>query len=136
VLDAQVWCCMALGSLFEDYWQALKVVEEMRQPEGSYPFCRENKNGGWWAEGTSYTALMYRLRGEDEPALAALNALEGIQLGSGLFPAATVSNLSTGFELFDGTPWEYSDAPHIAPTAWYVMAVNGFNPYAFPGNGN
>lgn len=45
-------------------------------------------------------------------------------------PAATVDNLSTGFGLFDGSPWEYSTAPHIAPTAWFVMAVNDFNPYA------
>ncbi len=25
--------------------------------------------------------------------------------------------------------WVYSDSPHIAPTAWFVMAVRGFNPY-------
>ena len=61
----------------------------------------------------------------------ALKAMETIQLESGLFPAATVPNLSTGFGLFDGAPWEYGDAPHIAPTAWFVMAVNGFNPYDF-----
>ena len=71
------------------------------------------------------------LRGEDEAAADALAALKGIQLESGLFPAATVDNLSTGFGLFDGSPWEYGTAPHIAPTAWFVMAVNGFNPYAF-----
>ena len=60
-----------------------------------------------------------------------LEALEGIQLEDGLFPAATVDNLSTGFGLFDGSPWEYGTAPHIAPTAWFVMAINGFNPYSF-----
>ena len=131
VLDAQVWCCMALGDGFTGYEKSLEMVEQMKQAEGGYPFCLENRNGGWWAEGTSYTALMYRLLGDKEKAAAALDALKGIQLASGLFPAATVPNLSTGFELFDGSPWEYSDAPHIAPTAWYVMAVNGFNPYAF-----
>ena len=61
----------------------------------------------------------------------ALEALEGIQLEDGLFPAATVDNLSTGFGLFDGSAWEYGTAPHIAPTAWFVMAINGFNPYSF-----
>ena len=132
VLDAQVWACMALGEAFAPYEEALRAVEEMKQPEGGYPFCAANANGGWWAEGTAYTALMYRLRGEDGPAEDALKALETIQLETGLFPAATVPNLSTGFELFDGSPWEYGDAPHIAPTAWFVMAVNGFNPYVFP----
>ena len=131
MLDAQVWCCMALGDEFAGYEKALETAERMKQPEGGYPFCLENRNGGWWAEGTAYTALMYRLLGEREKAVSALDALKGIQLASGLFPAATVPNLSTGFELFDGSPWEYSDAPHIAPTAWYVMAVNGFNPYVF-----
>ena len=136
MLDAQVWCCMALGETFADYEPALKIVESMRQPDGGYPFCLENKNGGWWAEGTAYTALMYRLRGEDRTAAASLKALEKIQLDSGLFPAATVPDLSTGLNLFDGTPWEYGDEPHITPTAWYVMAVNRFNPYTFPGNAN
>ena len=63
--------------------------------------------------------------------MPALEALEGIQMEDGLFPAATVDGLSTGFGLFDGSPWEYGTAPHIAPTAWYVMAINGFNPYSF-----
>ena len=134
VLDAQVWACMALGEEFVPYEESLKTVEAMKIPDGGYPFCAANENGGWWAEGTAYTALMYRLRGEDGPAAEALDALKGIQLETGLFPAATVPNLSTGFGLFDGSPWEYGDAPHIAPTAWFVMAVNGFNPYVFPGN--
>ena len=124
---------MALGDEFAPYEASLQVVEKMKQPEGGYPFCLDNANGGWWAEGTAYTALMYRLLGEDDRAAAALEALEGIQLETGLFPAATVPNLSTGFGLFNGDPWEYGDAPHIAPTSWFVMAVNGFNPYVFHG---
>lgn len=135
VLDAQVWACLALGDDFAPYEDSLDAVAAMRTPEGGYPFCMSNVNGGWWAEGTAYTALMYRLRGEDEEAAAAMDALESIQLDSGLFPAATVDNLSTGFGLFDGSPWEYGTAPHVAPTAWFVMAANGFNPYAFPDGG-
>ena len=131
VLDAQVWACLALGEDFAPYEDSLALVANMRTPEGGYPFCAANVNGGWWAEGTAYTALMYRLRGEDAAATAALQALRGIQLDSGLFPAATVEDLSTGFELFDGSPWLYGTAPHIAPAAWFVMAVNGFNPYSF-----
>ena len=131
MLDAQVWACMALGDAFAPYEAALEAVSAMRTEEGGYPFCATNANGGWWAEGTAYTALMYRLRGHYAEAIAALSALRGIQLADGLFPAATVDNLSTGIELFDGSPWEYGSAPHLAPTAWFIMAVNGFNPYAF-----
>ena len=130
VLDAQVWCQMALRDAFAPYSDALQVVETMKTPEGGYPFCQENKNGGWWAEGTAYTALMYRGIGEDGKYEEAMEALISIQSDGGLFPAATVDNLSTGMELFDGSPWEYSKDLHIAPTAWFIMAANGFNPYA------
>ena len=131
VLDAQVWACLALGEQFAPYEASLNVVEAMKTEEGGYPFCLANANGGWWAEGTAYTALMYRLKGDDEKAFSALNAMISIQREDGLFPAATVENLSTGFELFDGSPWEYGTAEHLAPTAWFVMAVQGFNPYMF-----
>lgn len=130
-LDAQVWSCMALGDEFSPYKASLETVEKMRTAEGGYPFCLSNDNGGWWAEGTAFTAAMYRELGETEKAVSALDALVSIQLDNGLFPAATVEHLSTGIWLFTGEPWEYGSAPHIAPTAWFVMAVNGFNPYAF-----
>ena len=131
VLDAQVWANLALGDTFAPYEASLGIVEQMRSLEGAYPFCLANANGGWWAEGTAYTALMYRLLGETDVASAAMNALCSIQLENGLLPAATVDNLSTGFGLFDGSPWEYSSDPHLAPTAWFVMAANNFNPYTF-----
>ena len=131
VLDAQVWCQMALGDAFEPYKSALDVVEKMKSPEGAYPFCLENKNGGWWAEGTAYTALMYRVIDKSEEYRQAMDALASIQHENGLFSAATVDNLSTGMDLFDGSPWEYSTDAHIAPTAWFVMAANGFNPYLY-----
>ena len=131
VLDAQVWSAMALGKQFQPYESALARVKAMRVAGGGYPFCESNANGGWWAEGTAYTALMYRLRGDDAAATEALSALASIQLKDGLFPAATVDNLSTGFNLFTGDPWVYGTAPHIAPTAWFILAMNSFNPYSF-----
>ena len=93
---------MALGDAFEPYKSALDVVDKMKSPEGAYPFCLENKNGGWWAEGTAYTALMYRGIDTSEEYKQAMDALASIQLENGLFPAATVDNLSTGMDLFDG----------------------------------
>ena len=132
MLDAQVWSAMALGDEFEPFENALGVVTSMRTNEGGYPFCKENKNGGWWAEGTAYTALMWRGRGDASKYEQAMDTLARAQLEDGLFCAASVDNLSTGMDLFDGSPWEYSRDPHIAPTAWFVMAANGFNPYVFP----
>ena len=132
VLDAQVWSAMALQEEFEPFVNALDVVSSMRTEEGGYPFCRENENGGWWAEGTAYTALMWRERGDVQNYTQAMDTLARAQLADGLFRAASVDDLSCGMDLFDGSPWEYSRDPHIAPTAWFVMAANGFNPYVFP----
>jgi len=130
VLDTQVWCAMALGKDFEPYKEALKTVEKMKTKEGGYPFCQENKNGGYWLEGTAFTALLYRELGDTEKYNEAMNALTAKQLESGLFPAATVDNLSTGIYLSDGSPWLYGKDPHVTPTAWMIMAAtDGFNPY-------
>ena len=131
VLDVQVWSAMAMGELYEPYASALDLVDSMKTAEGGYPFCQENKNGGFWCEGSAFTALMFRERGENDKFAETMNTLCTVQLDNGLFPAATVDNLSTGIYLSDGLPWEYSKDPHIAPTAWFIMAVNGFDPYRF-----
>jgi hypothetical protein len=130
VLDAQVWTRLALGEeTYAPYVQALDTALAMKTAEGGYPFHAANPNGGWWPEGTAFTALALREAGRDAEAIAALDALKGLQSDNGGFPAATVPALTTGFDLFTGAPWTYTDIPHIAPVAWYVMAVNGFNPY-------
>ena len=131
VLDGIVWNRLALGEAFEPYLNTMDTLAEMRTPDNGYPFSKGNGDGGWWPEGTAFTALMYRLAGESETALASLEALSAIQLESGLFPAASVPALKTGLELFDGSPWVYTDDPHIAPAAWFIMAVNAFDPYTF-----
>ena len=130
-LDAQVWNAMALKEEFEPYTAALDTVRSLKTPEGAYPFCKENKNGGFWCEGSAFTALMYKERGEYDEYSDTMDALCAVQLENGLFPAATVDNLSTGIILSNGDPWEYNQDPHIAPTAWFVMAVNSFDPYDF-----
>ena len=86
--------------------------------------------GGGGLDAVSLT-LMERELGNTGDAKAALDALVSIQLENGLFPAATVQNLSTGFDLFTGEPWVYSTDAHIAPTAWFILALNNFNPYRF-----
>lgn len=131
VLDAQVWAALALGDEFKPYEKALERVRAMRTSEGGFPFYEANANGGWWLEGTAYTALMFRLRGDETIADEALSAMSAQQAENGYFPAATVADLATGFELFDGSPWTYGDELALSPTAWFVMAVNGFNPYGF-----
>ena len=130
-LDTIVWSRLALGEKFAPYQDSLETVAAMRNADGGYPFSLENDIGGWWTEGTAYTALMYRLLGDEESAAVSLKALAGVQLENGLFPAATVDDLPTGFGLFTGAAWNYGTDAHIAPAAWFIMAVNGFDPYTF-----
>lgn len=132
VLDAQVWTLLSLGEAeYAPYRAALTSALGMKTKEGGYPFHAANTNGGWWPEGTAFTALTLREDGMQAETQSALDAMLSIQQPNGGFPAATVAELSTGFDLFNGDPWTYRNILHIAPAAWYVMAVNGFNPFAF-----
>ena len=105
-------------------------IESMKVEKGGYPYNRYNKNGGWWAEGTAFTALMYRVFGKEDKYKEAMNALVKIQKNNGLFPAATVDNFYTGLIQNDGSSLEFTKDTHIAPTAWFIMAANGYNPFA------
>ncbi len=151
VLDAQVWSALALGDLFTPYASAVDyAVSHMRTEEGGYGFHEPGTAGspvsggtagpgaasgiipsddGYWLEGTAFAALTFRRLGMEEEAIQALSAVRAKQLPTGGLPAATITALDTGFTLFTGAPWVYGDNPHIAPAAWYVMAVNDFNPY-------
>lgn len=131
VLDAQVWSLLSLGENGAPYQAALTRAIAMKTEEGGYPFNAANINGGLWPEGTAFTALTLREKGLNNEAHSALDSMMNLQQADGGFPAATVANLSTGFDLFTGEPWIYSNIPHIAPAAWYVMAVSGFNPFSF-----
>ena len=131
VLDTQVWTALALGDAFEPYAAALATAEKCRSNEGGYGFTVTDGTKGWWAEGTAFTALMYRMRGENEKALGILSLLRDAQMDNGLFYAASQDGMPTGIGLFDGTPWTYSHTEHIAPAAWYVLAVFGLDPYTF-----
>ena len=125
VLDAQVWTVLAAADEISDLPAVLNTAVSMETKEGGYPFNKANYNGGYWCEGTAFTALMLRTQGMDDKALTALNALKNVQLPSGCLPAATVKELPTGLG------WYYGTDPHITPTAWLVLAVNNFNPYSF-----
>ena len=128
VLDAQVWSALALGDKFKPYEDSLKVVKSMRTKDGAYPFYEGDKTGAWY-EGTAFTALMLYERGDTKGYQKAMDALVSAQDKGGLFPAASEDNLFTGMYLFTGDPWVYSTDLHIAPTAHFIMAVNGFNWY-------
>lgn len=120
VLDAQSWAALSLGDS-----RALSCALSMKTGEGGYPFSKSSANNGFWPEGTAFTALALRVSENDSEAVSALSAMAKVQLTSGSFNSSTVSVLDTGLG------WSYFDVPHIAPASWYILAVNGFNPYKF-----
>ncbi len=125
ILDVHVWTILALGKDFLPDPSVIDMVISMKTTEGGFPFHKENTKGGFWSEGTAFSALAFRNMGMDADAFSALRLLEQIQLDNGGFPAATVENLSTG----DG--WGYNQDTHIAPAAWFIMAVDNFSPFVF-----
>ena len=128
VLDAQVWGALSLQEKFKDYERSLELVDSMKLEDGGYPFCQENRNGGYWCEGTAFTALMFSLRNDMKKFKGAMDPLSDIQYDSGLLPSASVDNLYTGIIISTGD-WEYNRDPHVASTSWLVLSYDGFNPY-------
>ena len=128
VLDAQVWTALALDDAGKNS-RLRKNIGKMKTSDKGYAFCLEEAAGGFWAEGTAFTALYYLERGKKKEVYDALSALSVIQRDDGRIPACSGDSISTGMDLFNGTEWVYDNSPHIAPAAWLIMAVDGFNPF-------
>ena len=97
-------------------------MEKCLAKDGGYSYDNSNCDGSW-LEGTAIAALALKQIGNEEKAEAALEAMEQMQLPSGSFPQASISELKTGEQ--DRT---INDWPSVAPCAWFVLAVNGVNP--------
>ncbi len=131
VLDVQVWSALALGDAFEPYKACVQyAADNLQTPGGGYAFSLCDTDGGYWLEGTAFSSLAFRKLCMDERAKAAIQAIETAQLDSGGLPAVYGSEtINTGFGLFTGEKWLYYAEPHIAPVAWYILAMQNNNPY-------
>ena len=136
LLDVQSLSGLAMWDSFAPYHKTLSTIEDLKVRKGGYAYNRNNKKGGWWSEGTAFTALMYRVLGKQNKYEEAMNALVKIQAPNGLFPAATIDKYYTGITLYDGSSLRLTKDTHIAPSAWFIMAANGYNPFAPHGTKN
>ena len=84
---------------------------------------------GIWYEGTSHMAAAYRSVGEIDKWDGLVQALKGEQAVLGSIEASSVDSLTTGFALLDGSPFLFYSRPHVAATAWLVLAERGVNPF-------
>ena len=98
-------------------------IKQAAASDGGYSYDNSNKSGSW-LEGTAIAALAWKEIGETEKAESVLNAMQKFQLPSGAFPQASVPELLTG-ELRVLNDW-----PTTGAAAWFIMAVNGYNPFS------
>ena len=100
----------------------LDNMESCLTSDGGYSYDN-SATDGFWLEGTAIAALALSESGDAETAEAALTAMEAQQLSTGAFPQASVSVLATGEKDREISGW-----PSVGASAWYILAVNGYNP--------
>jgi hypothetical protein len=87
---------------------------------------------GIWLEGTAITALACRRLGMAAQAGILLDTLAAQTAPSGLIYACTTPTLTTGLSTGLDTrapDFLYFRRPHIAPTAWAILAQRGVDPF-------
>jgi hypothetical protein len=85
---------------------------------------------GIWLEGTAITALTCKHLGL--PAARLLATLHAQTSPGGLIYASSTAKLTTGLSTGldeHAADFFYYRRPHIAPTAWALLATNGFTPF-------
>ena len=70
-------------------------------------------------------ALALKETGDEEAAENAITAMEELQTSSGSFMQASVPGLQTGEK-----DRMINDLPSVGACAWFILAVNGWNPFS------
>ncbi len=87
---------------------------------------------GIWLEGTAITAVTAHSLGATEQAARLMRTLRAQTSASGLIYASTTPTLTTGLSTGLDThapDFLYFRRPHLAPTAWALLAGLGANPF-------
>jgi hypothetical protein len=130
VLDVQLWPWMALPDAPLDWRKALTFAEEHLAVAGGFDF--NGDRDGVWVEGTGQAALAYRIVGNTARNGELVKSFATDLTPSGLLNATRVDVLSTGITSGsspDAPPIVYHRRPHLAATAWAILAERGFNPF-------
>jgi hypothetical protein len=138
-IDANLWPLLAAGG--RPAWRAALAWVLSRHglpadgPVGSMQGVDFNTDrDGIWLEGTAITALTCKRLGRCDVARRMLATLRDHTSAGGLIYASSTPTLTTGLStgLDSQAPdFLYDRRPHIAPTAWAVLAQTGVDP--FPG---
>jgi hypothetical protein len=127
-LDVQAWSQLALRAApMHALRAALSYAERNCMVGEGFDFNQDAD--GVWFEGHAQMACAYVCAGQPTAYRNALEFLRRNRQPSGAMLAADRDYTSTGFYLRDGTPWVYYRRPHVAATAWYVLAERRQNPF-------
>ncbi len=126
-LDANLWPLLAAGAA-PGWRAALGWVVEGRAAGVDF----NTDHDGIWLEGTAYVALLARRLGQPDLAARMMATLRDNTAPGGLIYATTTPTLTTGLTtgLDTANPdFLYFRRPHIAATAWAVLAQLGASPF-------
>ncbi len=131
-VDANLWPLLAGGTHGEALdWVLARHCLPAGAPRAEVDGVDfDTDRDGIWLEGTAIAALTLRLRGEASLAARLAATLAANTAPSGLIYACTTPTLTTGLStgLDPSAPdFLYFRRPHIAPTAWAVLAALGVN---------
>jgi len=132
-VDANLWPLLSAGAA--PGWRPAFdwVLARHGVPPGNSAGVDFNTDlDGIWLEGTAYVALLARRFGKDAIAARMMATLRQNTAPSGLIYATTTPMLTTGLTtgLDTADPdFLYFRRPHIAATAWGVLAQLGVSPF-------
>ncbi|HBX24402.1 MAG TPA: hypothetical protein DEF34_12340 [Desulfotomaculum sp.] len=129
-LDIQAWAVLSLRDV--KYFKVIDYAEKNLRVGKGFDY-NEDRDGVWY-EGAAQMAAAYKFTGQEAKRNALLNMLSVAQLKSGGIYAADRNYLTTGFIQPDGKNLVFMRCPHVAATAWAVLAEKGINPFWYSSN--
>lgn len=129
-LDTQLWPLLAVVDAPQTWRRALSYAEARLAVPGGFDFNEDRD--GLWVEGTAQAALTYAAIGDQSSSNRLLQGLENHRSASGWLYATREAQITTGLPLGPDSTSEdflYFRRPHLAATAWAVLAAERWNPF-------
>ncbi|BFI97006.1 MAG: hypothetical protein RSP_25160 [Rhodanobacter sp.] len=118
-LDVQLWAQL-LPDAPREWQRALTWVEHHHAVDGGFDFT--DVRDGLWTEGTAQAALTYRWLGHKAEASRLLMSVAQQASPGGFLYATPQARITAAYAY-------YYHQPHLAATAWAVLAALDRNPY-------
>jgi hypothetical protein len=127
-LDAQLWPVL-LPDAPRAWARAIDYAAEAHGVSGGFDF--NDDRDGLWVEGTAQASLSYRVIGRAGESEKLLSEAARHQSPSGYLYATREARLTTGLAISPESTTDdflYYRRPHLAATAWAVLAAQKWNP--------